>query len=188
MRPGDYSRLNFGSHRVVNVFITEWGLRGWPLTAEVSVGRARISILGESFVFAEALNAPRRITEILRELAGPAYEIVNKSVPGYGTGQQFRMVEDLISKGFQLGSKVILVFFTNDTQDNMGLRYPMLEADLTKPILQVDETGNLLTRYCSTCGLALFRFYDELFGRRGGAVRRIRSGPKTVVGRYQATS
>lgn len=145
LRPGEYSRFNFASHRVVDISINEWGLRDRPLPADVPAGRERISVVGDSFVFSEALNASSRFTERLQELAGPAYEIVNVSVPGYGTGQQVRLIEELASRGFQIGSKVILVFFTNDIQDNLGLQSTTLETDLTKPVFRVDEGGNLVS-------------------------------------------
>lgn len=143
LKPGEYSRFNFGSHRAVEVSINEWGLRDRTLDAEVPAGTERVSIVGDSFVFAEALNAPYRLTERLQNLAGPAYEVVNISVPGYGTGQQFRLIDDLVSRGFQIGSKVILVFFTNDIQDNLGLKYSSLKTDSLKPRFTVDGTGNL---------------------------------------------
>lgn len=143
LRPGEYSRFYFGSHRVVDVSINEWGLRERAVTAEVPAGKERVSIVGDSFVFADALNVPNRLTGKLQNLAGPTYEVVNISVPGYGTGQQIRMLEELVSRGFQIGSKVILVFFTNDIQDNLGLRYSTLKTDPLKPRFKVDEAGIL---------------------------------------------
>ncbi len=143
LKPGEYASFSFGSHRAVEVSINDWGLRDRALTADVPAGKERISIIGDSFVFSEALNAPNRFTDKLQNLAGPGYEIVNISVPGYGTGQQIRMLEDLVSRGFQVGSKVILVFFTNDIQDNLGLSYSSLKPDSSKPSFRVDQAGNL---------------------------------------------
>ena len=143
LKPGEYSRFSFGSHRAVDVSINEWGLRDRALDAAAPAGTERVSVVGDSFVFAEALNTPNRFSERLQNLAGPAYEVINISVPGYGTGQQFRLIDDLVSRGFQIGSKVILVFFTNDIQDNLGLNYSSLKTDPLKPRFTVDGAGNL---------------------------------------------
>ena len=145
LRPGEYLRFNYGSHRAIHVAINEWGLRERALAAKAPAGKERVSIVGDSFVFAEALNAPNRFTGQLQSLAGPQYEVINISVPGYGTGQQLRLLQELISKGFQIGEKIVLVFFTNDIQDNLGLTYSTLEADPQKLSFDVDEKGNLLS-------------------------------------------
>jgi hypothetical protein len=68
---------------------------------------------------------------------------VNLSAPGYGTGQQYRLVEQMQAKGYRIGSKLVLAFFTNDLQDNLGLEYAGLTRNRHQPVFSVDAAGNL---------------------------------------------
>jgi hypothetical protein len=143
LKPGHYSYFNVQALRRVDVVINELGLRNGPLSREPEPGVERVTILGDSFVFGPQLNAGEMMTSQLQAFAGATHEIVNVAVPGYGTGQQYRLVEELQAKGYQLGRKLILVFFTNDLQDNLGLEYSTLAREPWRPIFSVDASGNL---------------------------------------------
>lgn len=138
LRPGDYLRFSFASHRPVAVSINDWGMRDGAVAARIAPGRERVSIVGDSFVFAEALDAADRFTGKLQALFGDTTEIVNIGVPSYGTGQQIRLLEDLLAGGYEPGRALVLIFFTNDLQDNLGLDYSTLEQDTSKPRFWVD--------------------------------------------------
>lgn len=143
LKPGRYSYFHVQALRRVDVVINELGLRNGPVSRETKPGVERVIVLGDSFVFGPQLNAGETITSQLQDFAGASFEIVNVSVPGYGTGQQYRLVEELQAKGYQLGRKLILVFFTNDIQDNLGLEYSTLERNPWQPSFGVDASGNL---------------------------------------------
>jgi hypothetical protein len=83
------------------------------------------------------------ISARMQALAGSGYEVVNVGIPGYGTGQQYLLLEDLRSKGYRVGSKLVLAFFTNDLQDNLGLDYSTLERHAPQPAFSVDADGTL---------------------------------------------
>lgn len=147
LRPGDYSYFSLGAFREVDLSINELGLRDRPVSLRPPKSQKRVSVIGDSFVFSAALNKHERFTEKLQSLAGDTYEVVNISVPGYGTGQEFRFIEELVTKGYDLGEIVILVFFTNDIQDNLGLSYGTLEPNPNQPVFSVDGNGTLQQTY-----------------------------------------
>ncbi len=141
--PGRYSYLDVGAMRRVDVAINDLGLRNAPLQREPKPGVERITILGDSFVFGPPVNVGETVTGQLQELAGPGYEIVNAGVSGYGTGQEYRLAEELQAKGYSLGRKLVLVFFTNDIEDNLGLNYSTLGRNPKQPVYNVDADGHL---------------------------------------------
>lgn len=147
LRPGEYSYFSLKAFQAVNFSINSLGLRNGPVSLRVPKGKRRISISGDSFVFSPALSDGYKFTDRLQELAGKAYEIVNISVPGYGTGQEYRLLQDLSSIGFDIGNTLVLAFFTNDIQDNLGLKYGSLENDPHKPVFKVNTNGNLQQTY-----------------------------------------
>jgi hypothetical protein len=143
LKPGHYSYFNVQALRGVDVVINELGLRNGPLSREPEPGVERVTVLGDSFVFAPSLNNAETITYQLQGLAGSSFEVVNVSAPGYGTGQEYRFLEDLQAKGYRLGRKLVIMFFTNDVLDNLGLDYSTLERRPWQPIFSVDASGNL---------------------------------------------
>jgi hypothetical protein len=143
MKPGRYSYFEVRAARRVDVAINELGLRQGPLAAEPPPGVERISVVGDSFVFGPPVDDAETIPAQLEKLAGSGYEVVNISAPGYGTAQQYRLIEDLRAKGIKLGSKVVLTFFTNDVLDNLALNYRTLAPNPRQPAYAVDASGEL---------------------------------------------
>ena len=143
LKPGSYSYFDVRAVRRVDVAINELGLRNGPLEPEPRPGVQRVTVLGDSFVFGAPLGIQETITGQLQALAGQGFEIVNLSAPGYGTGQQYRLVEQMQAKGYRIGSKLVLAFFTNDLQDNLGLEYAGLTRNRRQPVFSVDAAGNL---------------------------------------------
>jgi|SRR5687768_2595037 hypothetical protein len=143
LRPGRYAYFDVKAARRVDVAINELGLRNGPLAAEPGAGLERITVLGDSFVFGAAVNQDDTITARLQALAGSSFQVVNVAVPGYGTGQQYRLIEDLQATGYRLGGKVVIAFFTNDIQDNLGLQYSTLARNRRQPAFSIDAAGRL---------------------------------------------
>jgi len=135
--PGDYEFFNAASFTHVRASINELGIRNAALPARVAPPRRRFAVVGDSFVFSEGLTEGERFTDALQQLVGPDCEVVNAGVPGYGTGQEALLVEDLRARGVDLGQTLVLVFFTNDVSDNAGLAYESLERDPRKPVFEV---------------------------------------------------
>lgn len=134
--PGKFEFFNVASFTSVRFSIGELGLRSG---ARPKAERRRVTILGDSFVFSEALSDGELFTDLLQARLGSKLEIVNAGVPGFGTGQQALLVDKLRSSGFEPGEKILLVFFTNDVSDNAGLDYGSLARDPAKPAFEVRD-------------------------------------------------
>jgi len=143
LRPGNYSYFDPKSVRRVDLRINELGLRNAPLAPAPLPGVRRVTLLGDSFIFGAPVAEDATIAAQLQALAGSAHEIVNVGVPGYGTGQEYLLVEELRAKGYELGAKLVLVFFTNDILDNLGLEYGTLQRNAVQPVFGIDANGNL---------------------------------------------
>ncbi|MBR9989522.1 MAG: hypothetical protein KFH98_07190, partial [Gemmatimonadetes bacterium] len=119
------------------------GLRNGPLAPEPPPGVERVTVLGDSFIFGAPLQQEHTIPARLQALAGSNVEVVNVAAPGYGTGQQYLLMKELQTNGFDMGSKVVLAFFSNDLQDNLGLHYATLTRNSVQPAFHVDTAGRL---------------------------------------------
>jgi hypothetical protein len=143
LRPGRYEYFDVRAVRRVSVAINELGLRGAPIAPRPAGGVERVTVLGDSFIFGAAVGADATITARLQALAGSSHEIMSVGVPGYGTGQQYLLLEDLRAKGYDLGRKLVLAFFTNDLQDNLGIEDSSLRRFPQQPAFSVDAAGRL---------------------------------------------
>jgi hypothetical protein len=143
MKPGHYSYFEVRAARRVDAGINHLGLRQGPLAPAPPPGVQRISVVGDSFIFGPPVDDRETIPGQLQTLAGAGYEVVNVSAPGYGTGQQYRLIEELRTKGFKLGSKVVLSFFSNDIQDNLAIDHITMAPNPRQPRFAVDASGNL---------------------------------------------
>lgn len=142
LKPGQYSYVDLFAFRKFHVSINSLGIRHREISLKVPNGVVRISVLGDSFVFSAPLNAEERFTERLERLDGNL-EVVNIGVPGYGTGQEILLLEEMIAKGYEVGAKIVLVFFPNDLQDNLGLDYGSLRRLANRPAFSVNAVGDL---------------------------------------------
>jgi hypothetical protein len=143
LRPGHYTHFDVKAVRRVDVTINELGLRNPPLALAPAPGVERITLLGDSFIFGDPVDERSTISARLQGLAGDAYEVLNVGVPGYGTGQQYLLLEELRGKGYQLGRSLVIAFFNNDLQDNAGLSYSSLARNPMQPVFSVDAAGRL---------------------------------------------
>ena len=141
--PGEYVNLDHSDLRRTRISINAEGLRNPPLAMATPKGRRRVSILGDSFVFGAALDEGQTIPGQLRTLLGESYEAVNLGVEGYGTGTEYLLLEELAARGYQPGEAIVLVFFTNDILDNLGLEYGTGTPVPHFPRFWVDSTGAL---------------------------------------------
>jgi len=143
LQPGEYVHFDLDESRETRVSINDLGMRNPPVSLAVPPGKKRMSILGDSFVFGAALNDGETVVGQLRGMLGDRYEVVNLGVEGYGTGTETLWIEDLVSRGYVPGEAIVLVFFTNDILDNLGLAYSTGEPQSHIPSFWVDGTGAL---------------------------------------------
>lgn len=144
LKPGIYRHFDLGAMTSSNITINSPGIRGKAVQPKASPERERVTLVGDSFMFAMAMDEGGTIADRVQTALGNHYEIVNLGVPGYGTGQEILFLQDMRNKGYDLGSRVILVFFTNDIQDNLGLDYGTLTRLTYKPAISVGSDGRLV--------------------------------------------
>jgi hypothetical protein len=142
LRPGNYRHFNFRAFREVDFTVNEDGLRNHKFSLTLPADRGRVTILGDSFVFGEALNDGEHLTDQLQKLGAEQFEFINVSIPGYGTGQEILLIKELVEHGYQIGNKLILAFFTNDILDNLGLDYSLKRSTM-KPAFTINKLGEI---------------------------------------------
>jgi lysophospholipase L1-like esterase len=131
-RPGQrgvFSHSDFS----VEIEINSDGLRDDEYAA-AGTGKKRMLVLGDSFGWGFGVEHEERFSEIL-EAAHPGWEIINASVSGYGTDQQYLYLED---RGLSYGPDVVLVLFYED--DFTTNRSPR-EHWYNKPYFVVGDSG-----------------------------------------------
>lgn len=144
LKPGNYRHFDPGAMTLSSITINSLGMRGKAIQPKAGPERERISLVGDSFMFAMALNEGETTADRVQTALGNHYEIVNLGVPAYGTGQEILFLQELRRKGYDWGSRVILAFFTNDIQDNLGLNYGNLARETYKPAISVGSDGKLV--------------------------------------------
>ncbi len=104
---------NISANRTVSVRQNSLGLRERELS---DIAPDRILFLGDSFTWGFDAEVNERFTDLLQE-ALPQYGMVNAGVSGYGTDQQFLLMERLWN---HVNPKVVVITFCvdNDRDDN----------------------------------------------------------------------
>ena len=131
-RPGYRGSLTNVVEFNTRVEINDVGLRGPPLRNEP--GRARIVVLGDSFVFGQGVEANQSLSSRLEARlteSGQRVEVLNAGVRGYGTAHEAAWLRRY---GAPLAPKVVVlgIFLGNDLQDNATPLHDGLRA-LTPP-------------------------------------------------------
>ena len=117
----------------VRVDINSAGLRDTEYPRERNDKR-RMLVLGDSFGWGYGVEHDERFSEIL-EAAHPDWEIVNASVSGYGTDQEYLYLRD---QGLSYHPDVVLLLFTRgDLDDNSKSR----QHWYNKPQFVVGDSG-----------------------------------------------
>jgi hypothetical protein len=131
-RPGmsaDFSREEFS----VQVNINSYRLRDheYPLKRNE---KNRMLVLGDSFGWGHGVELVDRFDEIL-EMRHANWEIINTSVSGYGTDQQFLYLRD---RGIAFKPDVVLLLlYSNDFGNNSAAA----QYFLNKPYFTLHDTG-----------------------------------------------
>ena len=104
-------RINERHERIV-ISIDEHGLRNPP----GALPSSRVLVLGDSFVNALASRDDQTFTAVLSKILDkPVY---NAGVHGYSTFQVTRLMRDLLKKGANSETVVLVFFLGNDFRDN----------------------------------------------------------------------
>lgn len=132
--PGSSSTVT--NARTIHARHNSLGLRDDEFTPD---GKPTILFLGDSFVWGLDAEAPERFSELLKPRI-PGYRILAAGVSGYGTDQEYLLLQRLWAK--VKPAIVVLVFCTdNDRADNSSnIRY----EGYHKPYFATAADGSLL--------------------------------------------
>lgn len=123
----------FGGSRTISIQHNSLGLRD---VEHARTERPTIMFVGDSFVWGYDVEANERFTDLLRaEL--PGIEIVNAGVNGYGTDQEYLLL-DRVWNAFRPNVVVLNFTTTNDRDDNT---HNMISDGYYKPYLAQDADG-----------------------------------------------
>jgi GDSL-like Lipase/Acylhydrolase family len=144
LTPGDYWVKSPRDMNKIAIHINPYGLRSRNSAADVPKHR-RVTILGDSFVFAREStfddSFPQRLETLLNQRMSGGAEVVNAGIPAYGTGQELLLVKELFRRyGFR-SDLYLLMFFTNDTLDNLCLSYANLQFQPVRPCFELAASG-----------------------------------------------
>jgi lysophospholipase L1-like esterase len=143
LAPGDYWFKPPRETTKIDIHINELGFRSQ--LSNSGQARRSIVVLGDSFVFAKESRSEAMFSERLEGLLKPhvpdGVEVLNAGVPGYGTAQQLLFVRELYRVQNSRPDIFLLMFFTNDTLDNLCLSYGNLTPEPIRPCFTLDETG-----------------------------------------------
>jgi hypothetical protein len=121
-------------HRTTRVEISPQGLRDVVRPPHAAPGKKRVLVLGDSFGFGFGVEREETFESRLESLL-PSTEVVNASVPGYGTDQELLLLEE---RGLALHPDLVLVLFhPNDLLNNEWPR----QYGYPKPVFRAEGTG-----------------------------------------------
>lgn len=121
----------------IDININSLGLRGKEYSIE-RTEKNRILLIGDSFGWGWGVEERQTFSEIL-ESRYPKWEVINASVPGYGTDQQLLYLKEY---GVYYNPDVLLLLFTqNDFRNNTFDE----QYSYYKPVYRLDGSKLMLT-------------------------------------------
>jgi lysophospholipase L1-like esterase len=116
------------------------GLRsGREIGYQKPAGVKRVLLLGDSFTWGFGVEDHEVLTHLLQEKVGRDFEIINGSVVGYGTDQQFLWLE---REGLRYRPDlVVLAFYSGNDYEEIS---HSLSYGYPKPVFDLDDKGLLL--------------------------------------------
>jgi hypothetical protein len=145
---------------------------------EKALGVTRVAVLGDSFVFGSGVKQDEPVTRRLAALLGPAFEVINLGVPGYGTDQALLTLRRW---GRRLSPDVVLLgFFWNDVMENTSAEM----YSMKKPRFVLEGNSLALLPPGETHGRSAAQRLDAALGTRSHlwslVSRSLRKGPDRV--------
>jgi hypothetical protein len=136
--PVPNSEFTVAAERPIHARHNSLGLRDIEPAAS---GKPKIMFVGDSFVWGNDVETDERFTELLRK-ALPGHDIVNAGVSGYGTDQEFLLLQRLWER-IAPAVVVLMVTVVNDRWDNTSsVRYD----GYFKPYFETAPDGQLRLR------------------------------------------
>lgn len=114
-------------------------------TIEKTPGKKRVLVLGDSFMFGEEQNDGALYPTYLQDLLGSKYEVYNFGVSGYGTDQEYILLEKNIAYKPDM---VIVGFFQNDVFNVLSNKIGEDESRGSKPAFRITKDNKAVLSGC----------------------------------------
>lgn len=134
--PQEGSQREFTGYRTISVRHNKYGFRDHEYGAK---SKPRIAFLGDSFVWGFDAEAEERFTERLQQLI-PQWEVLNLGVSGYGTDQEFLLLQEWYSI---LQPDIVFLIYTAGSDDIDNLKSSNFRGYF-KPFFTVADDGIVL--------------------------------------------
>ena len=154
--------------------LVEHDAEGWrqPKPPRPAVPTSRILVLGDSFTWGWGVSQGQVFTDLLQAALPATVAVYNRSVPGFGTAQEYLLLERELAA--RVYDAVVLMFYMNDLSDNISSRqgrrpyFELVDGDLrprNQPALPViNPVGQFLREHSRAYAFAQFEL--ELLKRR----------------------
>lgn len=130
---------NDEGHRTLRYNANGWRGIERPFSKPPNI--SRIVVLGGSYVDGYSVNVQDRLSEVLEANLGPAFEVINLGVVGYGTDQDLLLLEQ---EGWKYQPDlVVLVFSYNDVWRSGSQYFANSARKVQKPLFITDAAGDL---------------------------------------------
>lgn len=141
LRPGAVAQQELGGN-MTEVRVNALGLRGPEATAELTPGRPRVLLLGDSFAFgfgvAEGATLRDRLEATLAERGIPA-EVLSAGVPGFSLDHQLVLLR---TRGFALRPDLLLLIVCEN--DPWDLAWNRLTLDAERLPVRIETTRRMI--------------------------------------------
>jgi hypothetical protein len=107
--------------------------------------RYRIAIIGDSYTWGQALEVQERFSNVLGELLGPRFEVLNFGMPGHTMSGHLEELEPVLKASPDF---VLLQMYVNNFETPSMERphpYPLLPANMDRQLLQTWSVYRLLS-------------------------------------------
>jgi GDSL-like Lipase/Acylhydrolase family len=144
--PGTYWTKPVEMFRQFPIRVDDRGFRAHTVPADVK-RPAGLLVLGDSFTFAAETPTEQIFTQqlqVLMDQRAAGVEVMNAGVQGYGTAQELLLMRELRDEHGIAPATYLLMFFTNDTLDNLCLSYGNLAPQPARPCFVLGASGELV--------------------------------------------
>lgn len=110
-----------------------------------TAGRYRIAVVGDSFTWGQGIERSERFSDLLDELLGPRYEVLNFGLPGDNMPEHLEVLERALGVAPDF---VLLQLYINDFETREMQRpraYPLLPSGLDRRLQQASLLYDLLS-------------------------------------------
>lgn len=117
--------------------VNSFGMREREFSWEKKPGKTRILVMGDSFTFGTGIDAKWRFSDIMDRVLESDVEVLNASVPGWGTDQELIHYET-VARGLRPDFVILTIMMANDVVNNILDHLMLRSAPKPRFFLEAD--------------------------------------------------